>query len=90
MSSRELYNNIQNEVCNVINREYQKLRTTQYKGEIIWKYALVILLALFLATLICIYALPEDYRTIGYGILIAVIIIIVIFLLYNMFKIYNM
>lgn len=86
MSSTDISHIIQNEVCGVINREYQKLRTTQYKGEIIWKYALVLILTIFLATLLWMFTIPDIYRLIGY----TALALLSIFLFYNILSIYNM
>jgi hypothetical protein len=86
MSSIDICERVQTELCGVINREYQKLRSTQYKSEIIWKYALVLILAIFLATLLWMFNIPDFYQKIGYGALA----IVALFLIYQIITIYIM
>lgn len=85
MSSVELCDIIKNELCGVLNREYQKLRSIQYKGEILWKYILVLIIAIFLATILWIFNIPDIYRQIGYFALI----IVSIFLIFQIFMLYT-
>ena len=75
---------VQDELCSVINREYQKLRSTQYKSDVIWKYALVLIVSIFLATILLMFNIPDLYKWIGYGALV----LVSIFLIYQIVMIY--